>query len=450
MKVSQIFASDGVDPGQDDARFNRPWIGRFMKAAETSGLTTMELNDIAVISETLAEAHENLIEMVARKNNKNKPGPGGGDPRIYGGAETFSNPEFFAKAAGDVIYSRMSSKAPEGPARELASLSLLEIGIKAAEMNGRRISRAQSKSDVVMQVLMAGGQHTTSDFSTILGGTGQRFLQEQYQAMQSPLKQVGRKREGVVDFRPINVVRISEAPGLLATPEGAEVKYGTVGENKETYALLTYARQFSLSRQAIINDDLSAFTDMARAWGLAAATCEADIIAALFLANSGNGANLSDGDAFFTTGRGNKASGGASALSGTSLDVARQALRAVKGLDGKTPLNLQPTYLVTGGAIETTALQLANSTIVPTKTGDVNTFSTLAPLVEPRFTDISWRLFADPNVLPAYEYAYLSGQEGPIVRQREGWDVLGLDFQCFHEFGAGLTEWRAGFYSVGS
>lgn len=444
--MSKLFADQGVDPG-NDAKFNRPWIGRFMKMHEISGLTIATLNDIVAISDSFDEAQDNLLEWKSKEHGGNLPGPGG--TPVHGGDQTLSNPAFFAQAASDALLARMTGKPPEGPARELASLSLLEIGVRAAELGGRRILRNRSKQDVAMDIMMSGGQHTTSDFSNLLTGTGQRFLQQQYQAMQSPMKRVGRQRDAV-DFRSINVLRISEAPGLLVTAEGAEVKFGTMSETKETYALLTYARQFSLSRQAIINDDLSAFTDMARGWGLAAATCEADVIAALFTANSGNGANLADGNAFFTTGRGNKTSGAGSVLQDSSLDLGRQFLRGVKGLDGKTPLNLQPTYLVTGGALEGTALKIANSTIVPTKTADVNTFSTLTPLVEPRFTDNSWRLFADPAVLPAFEYAYLAGAAGPIVRQRDGWDVLGIDFQAYHEFGAGLTEYRAAFLGVGA
>lgn len=49
----------------------------------------------------------------------------------------------------------------------------------------------------------------------------------------------------------------------------------------------TFARKFTLSRQALINDDLGAFSDSAKLMGRAAAQMEAKLAAPL-AANSGN------------------------------------------------------------------------------------------------------------------------------------------------------------------
>jgi hypothetical protein len=63
---------------------------------------------------------------------------------------------------------------------------------------------------------------------------------------------------------------------------------------------------------------------------------------------------------------------------------------------------------------------------------------------------VSWRLFADPAQLPAFEVAYLNGQEGPVVEQKEGWSSLGMEFRCIFDFGCGLIEFRPTFYGVGA
>jgi ATP-dependent protease ClpP protease subunit len=423
----------------------KPWVGKFMQHAEASGIALAQLNAIVEASPSHGAAKNALIEAMAKEQNAGKPGFGAGFQSRQD--ETFDNPAFFAKAASDAIYFRMKGAAPEGPSQHLASHSLIEIGVMGAQLSGRRISRLGGRHAVVDAIMSMAGGETTSDLPNIFGTSVNRYLLEAYQVAQSPMKQLARTRDAL-DFRAINVIRLSEAPGLLPVIEGAEVTYGAHSDKKETYAVQTFARAFALTRQAIVNDDLSAFADTGRAWGIAAALCEANTIAAAFLANAGAGTNLSDGNPLYTTGRGNKAASGA-ALSVDTLSTGRAVLRNAKGLDGTTPLNLVPKYLVTGAALETSAGQITRQ-ITPTTVSAVNPFAdALTPLVEPRFGDNSWRLFADPAQLPTFEIAYLNGAQAPIVKQKDGWDVLGMEFMAIFDFGVGLTEWRSTYLNPG-
>ena len=56
---------------------------------------------------------------------------------------------------------------------------------------------------------------------------------------------------------------------IVGRAEVGEYGYATIGDRGETVQLATYGKLFSITRQAIINDDLSAFTripmNMARA-----------------------------------------------------------------------------------------------------------------------------------------------------------------------------------------
>ena len=61
-------------------------------------------------------------------------------------------------------------------------------------------------------------------------------------------------------------------------PEGGEVTYGARADFKEAFKLRTFARIWALTRNAIINDDLSAFADITQQWGAAAARVEADVL----------------------------------------------------------------------------------------------------------------------------------------------------------------------------
>jgi hypothetical protein len=42
---------------------------------------------------------------------------------------------------------------------------------------------------------------------------------------------------------------------------------GTLGEKRETYSLLTFAKRFGVSRVAIVNDDLDGFGRIPAAYG---------------------------------------------------------------------------------------------------------------------------------------------------------------------------------------
>lgn len=423
----------------------KPWAAKFFASAGEFGLTLATLNSIVEKSETWDVAKDAMIDMLATKDRASKPRFSPGDHRER--HESFDNPDFLGKAIGDAIYARMSGRAPEGPAKEWAGRTLLEMGVATLQAKGQRVNWMTGRHGVAA-VVMAAGQHSTSDFPNLLQAAGQRFLQDSYQANQTPLKQLARKRVAQ-DFRPVSLLRLGEAPSLKEVIEGAEVTYGSRAESVEGYRVKTFARIFSISRNALINDDLSAFADAGRMWGQAAAECETAEIVALFSANSGNGGNLSDGQPMYTTGRGNKAAAGGD-LGFETLDSGRMAMRLMKGLDGKTPINAAPKFLVVGPVNESKAERIA-AAIAPTTSDDVNPFSLkIIPLVEARLNTAAWRLFADPAQLPALEIAYLHGAEGPIVERQEGWTTLGSEFRAVMDIGCGLVEWRASYLNPGA
>jgi HK97 family phage prohead protease len=358
--------------------------------------------------------------------------------------ETLDNPEFVRSTLENVLYARMTGKPPEGAAREFVGAPLAAFDDIIA---GRRAWSGPVQGRY-FDNMRAAATHTTSDFPNLLLGSGNRVLQDQYQRASSPLLLLSRQRQSA-DFRPINVLKVSEAPELKKVPETGEVTYGSRGEEKEAFALETFARLFSLSRQAYINDDLSAFAGILQAFGQAAAETVAKQMVALFTANSGNGVNLSDGNPIFTTVRGNKAASGA-AIDVTSLSAARKALRETKGLDGVTPIGLTPRYILVGPAYETIAEQMI-AQIQASQLSNVNPFSgKLEVLVEPRFTGNAWRVFADPAQAPVVSHAYLSGRSGPMLETREGWGTLGVEFRAVLDFGCGATDWRGGYLNAGA
>ena len=218
--------------------------------------------------------------------------------------------------------------------------------------------------------------------------------------------------------------------------ESGEIAATNRAENGESFRLSTYARALNVSRELIINDDLGLLGDLTRAFAEAAAATEADIMVELLTSNP----NLSDGTPVFHASRGNL--GAAAALSVNSVDTARKAMRAVKGLDGKTLVAVQPKYLLVGPELETEAEAFLTALYAST-TADVNPFTgKLSLLVEPRIEDDRWMIFADPARLPCLQYGYLSSAQGVQIQRSEAWDTLGMKYRAWLDFGAGWTDWR--------
>ncbi|MEP2843265.1 MAG: Mu-like prophage major head subunit gpT family protein, partial [Alphaproteobacteria bacterium] len=197
-------------------------------------------------------------------------------------------------------------------------------------------------------------------------------------------------------------------------------------------------------RKALINDDLGAFRDWGQTAGRMAAETEANLMLNLLLSNP---AMNEDGKALFHADHGNLATG--AALEVAALDAARKAMRGMTALDGKTPINATPKFLVVGPELETTAEKVLASIYAAT-TDTANPFAgRLTLLVEPRIADSSFYVFADPGVLPVLEYSYLSSAQGPQMASREGWDVLGMEFRVVLDFGCGAIDWRGAYQNPG-
>lgn len=352
------------------------------------------------------------------------------------------DPDTRTRAMEDALYARMSGTAPSDAAREFSGASVRDIAEECLSL--RSVTTRGMNPDAIFRAA-----HTTSDFPIITGGAGQRVLLDSYTAAQSPLKALAR-RGNRTDFRSGSTIRIGEMGQLEKVAESGEIKATTRSEAAESYALDTFGRIFNLSRKALINDDLGAFGDFARAAGQAAATTEANLLWSLLSQSNGAGPVMGeDSKRLFHADHGNLAGAGA-APDETTLSAARLALRTMKGLDGKTVIAATPKYLLVGPALETAAEKLL-AAISPVATENVNPFSgKLELLVEPRITGNTWYVFADPAALPVLEYSYLSSAPGPQMSSREGWEVLSTEYRVVLDFGAGAIDFRGAYRNAGA
>jgi hypothetical protein len=428
--------SDNLTRGVDQRH-----VREVRRACISGGLTDDFANDLVARGLTIEQCRAAIFNQLASRSASVRI------DSVHSADQSFSNPDFLGDSIQAALYARMTGRPAEGAAAEWRGRSLLDMGAAILEARGER-PNWRRRDKLASQVMTRGGQHTISDFPNLLSSAGTRVLSDAYKAAESPLKNLARRKDAT-DFRALSSLKLSEAPRLLEVLESGEVKQGSRSEAKESFRLKTFARIFSLSRNAIINDDLQAFSDTNVAWGRAAAETEADQLVALLTANGGDGVAMDDTNPLYTTTRGNKAaSGGAIAIA--TLSTARQAMRTTTGLDGETIISATPKHLVVGAAKETEAEQLL-ATLAAALVTSVNPFANKLTLqVEPRLAGNAWRLFADPSDLGVLAIAYLNGHEGPVMEVQQGWEVLGTEFRCILDFGCGVTDWRGTYLNPGN
>ncbi|WP_430430200.1 prohead protease/major capsid protein fusion protein [Oceanicaulis sp.] len=341
----------------------------------------------------------------------------------------------------------------EDGAREFRGMSLLRMGEELLAARGVKV-RGLSRSELA-KAMLSRGAHGTSDFPFILANVANKRLRAAYQAAPQTFRPLVNETT-LPDFKTVSRVQLSDAPSFVRKLEGAEYSFGTMAEGREQYALATYGRGLTFTREMIINDDLSAFDRIVRQFGTSAANLESDLVWGLITGNP----DLSDGTAVFHADHGNLATAGA--ISIANLGAARAKMRNQKSLapdadtDG-TLLNLEPAFLAVPAELETVALQYTRQTSIVTDPANQNPFvNSMQPIVEPRLASLSggsaddWYLFASPNQVDIIEFAYLEGEQGPQLEQTEDFNTDGIKLKGRLDVGASWIDHRGAVKNAGS
>lgn len=330
-------------------------------------------------------------------------------------------------------------------AREWTGLSIMELGRECLRQKGQS-TRAMSQNDIAQLML------TTSDFPNILMDVANKTLRAGYEAYPNTFQAFARKVTAR-DFKNIHSIALGGAPALLQVNEHGEFKEGAFKDSQEQYSLATYGRIVSITRQALINDDLGAFTRIPELMGRKAAILEGDIVWGKITAN----ANMADGNAIFSTQHANY-DGTGTVMTADTIGSGSAKISVQTDPNGDV-LSLVPKYLVTPVSLRMTAQKLQQPTQVVVVNSGAATSVTpawvqaLTPITEPRLdrnSTTAWYLFADPNMIDTVEYAYLEGQEGMYFETQMGFDIDGTRFKARHDFGAAVVDWRGLYKNAGA
>ncbi|MGJ7544627.1 ClpP-like prohead protease/major capsid protein fusion protein [Variovorax sp. LT1R16] len=337
-------------------------------------------------------------------------------------------------AASQAVMARAGLDKPEGanPYRgytlsELARASLARAGMRTEGMDK-------------MSFIGAAFTHSTSDFPGLLANVANKAMLKGYLEAEETF-QLWTRAGTLPDFKTGKRVDLNAFPSLRRVVEGAEYKYASIGERAESVVLATYGELFSITRQAVINDDLDAFTRIPRLMGRAAIRTVGDLVYAILTANP----VMSDGVALFHATHGNLLTG--SVINTASVDAMQAAMAVQK--QGSATLNIGMQYLIVPRALKGLAnvvraseydVGTSKANTIPNSVRD--TFEVISDARLDAASSTAWFGAANPNSADTIEVNYLDGNDQPYLEQKTGWTVDGTEFKVRIDAGVAPLDYR--------
>lgn len=331
---------------------------------------------------------------------------------------------------------------------EFFGLSVLELARTHLQVHNdaRRLSKEQLVNAIIKRAMPT---HGSSDFPAIFANTANKAAMMGW--MQAPQTWRAFSRVGnLTDFKPTDRVGLGGMSDLQDVPASGEFPGLTLSDVKEQIQLGTKGGNFGLNRQAIINDDLNLFASTGRMLGQAAARVPSEIAYGLLL---GNPTLLQDATAVFHANHNNIGTGGAVDVATLNALEARMALQTAPApaadLTGHD-LNLEPSVILFPRALIASGRQLANDQVDPSTTSGGHRRnpwqSRFTPVAESRLDRAdpdTFYAFADPNVHPTIEIAFLDGVDTPRINEVETGLVDGMVWTVSLDCGGAFLDYRS-------
>ncbi len=243
---------------------------------------------------------------------------------------------------------------------------------------------------------------------------------------------------------------------FLEVPEGGELKATTFNDKKlPQRQLKTYGRQFTMSRQAFINDDMGVITTMpARAARAARTTINSQVYKIL----TGNPKVYDDKNLFSSDHKNLLKTG-----TGITREAVQSMILALGGhkekIDGtEKAIIIRPATMVVPLGYKFEVYTLFNSPTV-SASGMVNPLYQYRDAIEvvedatlnAQITDgaIPWFMIGDRGDVDFIQVDYLNGQEIPNIRRSEKPGQLGFIWDVYGDWGITVLDYRGAIKNPG-
>ncbi len=328
-------------------------------------------------------------------------------------------------------------------AKRFRDMSLLDVCRQALVFAGQAIP--MGREEVIRAAF------STMELPIILGNIAKKSLLKGYNSVPATWRKWC-SVDSVSDFKEVTGARLTDTGELEQVGNSGEVKYGAATEEYEKYSVATYAKNFGVTRQNIINDDLRVLTKVPQAMGARASRKAGDLVYAHLMLNGA----MTDTVALFHATHLNL---------NTTATLAKDKLAAaivafMKQVDkDDQPINVEPRILLVPPELRFTASELVKSaTIVITGTSDVvrPTYNAISDMnievvTEARLSNAtytgysatSWYMTGDPNIVDTIVVAFLNGRQEPTLEQfNAGPNVMGIIYRIFTDVGCKSLDFR--------
>lgn len=384
-----------------------------------------------------------------------------GAPLSVGGrAEVTSDAQDkFRAAAGDALVMRsgIAIEKPAEGARELMHMSLRDLAVECLSAEGEAGLNRKSAEELFN---LASRQffNPTAAFPAILDNAINKAYVEGHKNVAVTFDQ-WTKKGTLKDFKTADNNYLAGPAGeFLEVPEGGELKHDVFGDEKRpTRKLKTYGRQFTLTRQAFINDDIDLVTRIPAKYAASARkTINKQVYQILV-----NNPAVYDGTVLFSKAHGNLMTTG-TGITQASMQSMIMALQNQKDEFGEAII-VRPATIVVPAGMAFDIYTLFNSPMINTagNTQAVNPlyrFADRIQIIEDPTINVLCGGFG--NVMPWYllgsrddtdfiEVDYLNGQEIPNIRRMETPGTLGFVWDIYLDWGISVMDWRGAIKNPG-
>lgn len=323
-------------------------------------------------------------------------------------------------------------------------MSLTEIARACVQQAGVD-TRGMERLEVVGMAFT----HSSSDFPQLLGDASRRALLQGYQEVEETFDQYTRP-VNVGDFKPTNLVGLGAFSDLDVVPEGGEYKQGSFSEQSQAMKIVTYGKLFTITRQAIINDELGVFGDVPRKMGQAARRTLAKAVFDLINSNP----ILADGKRLFHADHKNLLP--AALISTASVGAMQAAMRLQKDADGnliQVPMRGLLTPVALSGLAKTVrTAQFAVGAGVGSNDPNIvrDTFEVWDDGRLDAKDAQAWYGISNPAYVDGIVVGYLDGNQTPYLEQHQGFTVDGVAWKVRLDAAPAIADYRGIYKNPGN
>ena len=367
-----------------------------------------------------------------------------------------SGEDDFRRDASDALMlrsGRVTLEQPSDGARQLSSMSLRDLAIECLSREGRGANELlrMNPDDLYME-LTRQFYNPTAAFPAILDQTIRKSIVQLYNKVPTTFQRITTKGS-LRDFKQTadHEYVIGGVGDFLLVPENGELKADAPRtELLPQRKLDTYGKQFSMTRQAFINDDIGFLTEVPGLYATAAKkTIDKQVYKLLF---DGKTRNIFDGNPLFDKNTHHKNLAATDAAP-TAAAIQKLILQMQRQTDQfGDAIYMTPAIIAVGVGYEfDLAVIFHSAQVVGSNNNDINPLynypleivqSPLLNAMTASGAKTPWFMFADTASAKGIQVDYLNGQETPTVRRMETPGQLGFVWDIYLDWGISVRDWR--------